>query len=796
MACARRGVRILCALWLCVPAAAQNLAGTEFKRHREAMGGVTEVDCAPCSSAPADLTVSGDALYFSADDGIHGRELWRLGADGELRLAADLGTMHSSSNPANLAAYQGGIAFAATPFEPGLNLLRQIYFLAPGAAAPVSLVDSGVAQDTVQFIVSDSWLYFDARTQEHGRELWVSDGTREGSRLVWDAVPGPEDGIHPNAKEALPAGGMLILSLALVPGHETRLTTPWTVAPPGFEPVPQTVGGNMGSAGYFPYTERFRDDVIVGVGGLAGEQAILRTNGIPEQNEFLFDPEEKTLEMGQIHAMGSHVYFIAGTESLGAELWRSDGIPGSERLVKDIYPGPRRGGPHKLTEVAGRLFFAANDGEHGSELWVSDGTPEGTRMVADLMPGPAEGAPYQLIEFQGLCYFAVENANFGEELWRSDGTPEGTAMVLDLHPGRGDAEPYYLTVFNDRLFFVANDGMHGEELWSTDGTAAGTRLEQDIMRPARREPSANPRQLTAYQGAVYCVAEDGTHGSELWKATPDAMTLVVDLAPGAASAGIEHLCVEDGVLHFDAVGADGARAHFESDGTAAGTQATGPALGRRAGPTWEDLLPARVSEALVPNPLAAGQWCAGHGLIAFAGYTDAEGWEPWVWRQGGDAPVLLRDHLQGPPGSFPQHFTASDEGIYYVAEVDAGVTALFRIEPESLAVARSGQAWVPCVTTRSIAPVPGGIAFLSLCGLFGVQFHGKQWGPSMPVIPQPGEHSWAPTELCFSDSALYFDFQDPIYGRELWVREVHEAQPKLIRDIFANRPEEDWAIAW
>jgi len=35
-----------------------------------------------------------------------------------------------------------------------------------------------------------SLLYFSARDANHGRELWVSDGTARGTRLVMDINPG------------------------------------------------------------------------------------------------------------------------------------------------------------------------------------------------------------------------------------------------------------------------------------------------------------------------------------------------------------------------------------------------------------------------------------------------------------------------------------------------------------------------------------------------------------------------------------------------------------------------------
>jgi ELWxxDGT repeat protein len=72
-------------------------------------------------------------LYFTADDGVHGTELWR--SDGTAR---------------------------------GTGLVRD---LVPGAGSLI--LDA--AEDGV-----------------HGIELWSSDGTREGTALVADLRPGPE----------------------------------------------------------------------------------------------------------------------------------------------------------------------------------------------------------------------------------------------------------------------------------------------------------------------------------------------------------------------------------------------------------------------------------------------------------------------------------------------------------------------------------------------------------------------------------------------------------------------------
>src|SRR5687768_7813615 len=67
----------------------------------------------------------------------------------------------------------------------------------------VAVQDLGVAvpDDVTTAVVGDT-LYFPARTAEHGVELWRSDGTVAGTRLVKDLLPGP-NGSLPNQFTAL-----------------------------------------------------------------------------------------------------------------------------------------------------------------------------------------------------------------------------------------------------------------------------------------------------------------------------------------------------------------------------------------------------------------------------------------------------------------------------------------------------------------------------------------------------------------------------------------------------------------
>ena len=146
-------------------------------------------------SSPENFGLYNSRLYFSAYDGVHGRELWSY--DGSAAaLEADIvpGGQYSSSNPSSLAAYNGKLYFCATDWVHGYELwafdgttaemVAEINPTPDPGDGDTFLMDSSPAELTV----FDGLLYFSANDGVHGRELWAFDGT--DAWMVADINPG------------------------------------------------------------------------------------------------------------------------------------------------------------------------------------------------------------------------------------------------------------------------------------------------------------------------------------------------------------------------------------------------------------------------------------------------------------------------------------------------------------------------------------------------------------------------------------------------------------------------------
>ena len=406
---------------------------------------ITAIYCGECEPPynGGELTDVRGTLYFSANDGKHGFELWR--SDGTAR---------------------------------GTRMVRDIN---PGRGW----------SDLSGITAVNRIIYFTADDGTHGAELWRSDGTARGTRMVKDINPGPGSG---SPGELTDLNGTVYFSASEGNYVSELWRSDGTEA--GTTLVKQLSGGPFSFADVNAtlYFDLFN-------GSTSG---LWRSDGTEAGTSLVKGPFGGTPELTDFNGA---LYFGADDGVHGPALWRSDGTEAGTTLVKALTPTVNPNPPCCLADVKGTLFFFVSSEVRGGpisyQLWRSDGTEAGTTLVKQIR------FPFGFTAFKGALYFS----DLGE-LWRSDGTPQGTTLV------RGNLAGYFsqfLTAAKGTLYFAGSDRRHGQELWRSDGTRKGTRMVRNIRRGSA---SSEPGNLTAVGDTLFFTAKDGRHGRELWRAGP------------------------------------------------------------------------------------------------------------------------------------------------------------------------------------------------------------------------------------------------------------------------------------
>lgn len=227
----------------------------------------------------------------------------------------------------------------------------------------------------------------------------------------------------------------------------------------------------------------------------------------------------------EIHPFKDDVLFRFSSKDTGSELWRFNPRTGAS-IVKDICEGCYSG-PTYLTTFNNWVYFNANDRSGKAELWRTDGTAENTisyKKYTDIKTlDPREGtkglAPFSLMANSKFLFFKTNFRVY--ETWSCDET-QAPPLHLSKDTPRPFNKGYYSKSFKvgPYVYFQASDH-RGLELWQTDGLPQNTRIAFDL-NPGPADGS--PDNLVAIKGEVYFSGDDGIHGNEIFKFTPNGNT--------------------------------------------------------------------------------------------------------------------------------------------------------------------------------------------------------------------------------------------------------------------------------
>lgn len=593
---------------------------------------VKDINKGTAGSSPGTKYNFNNEVYFSANDGIHGNELWKTdGTTDGTKLVKDLNPNGNGLTFVFNAIATSNYFFFFGSTEDGLYLWKtdgtsegtsaikklsvggtflgktgnKVIFTAEqklwssdGTEAGTIVLKTTSPKNGDAIEYNDLVFYGD-------NELWQTDGTLAGTKMVKDISTGsgvslPRSFHKINDKiifiaHTLATGNEFWIS----DGTETGTTLVTDLIPGGnglASRINQVVLNNevyfeqngtlWKTNGTAEGTIKIKEDinrikrlgttnnkVLVFASTTDFKQIIWSTDGTAANvTSFLPDYTEFS-HNGQVGETANNIYFQGTTQIEGFELWKTDGTAEGTVLVKDIHPQSDDNNIENFINFNENIIFSANSGSvYGKELFISDGTSSGTKLIKDINTIPSSSSnPTGYLKFNNKILFSADNGTNGRELWQLE---NGLATLLsDINPGIISSNPNSFVILNDKVYFKATTKNEGTELWETDGTETGTKLVKDINNGAANGFSNG--NITLANNKLYFFATDGTTGEELWESdgTETGTKLVKDINPGEGKSCNNCFVItfKDKVF-FSGHSGDNDIEVWESDGTEAGTK--------------------------------------------------------------------------------------------------------------------------------------------------------------------------------------------------------------------------------
>jgi ELWxxDGT repeat protein len=489
-------------------------------------------------------------LYFAADDGISGRELWR--SDGTLngtQLVGDLNPGSGASDPLDGFVAAGRLYFFAKDAS-GSYYLWQSDGTAQGTSSlaqlsPPSLLNPG--QTCGPGVALGTTVYFAAADGPTGLELWRTDGTAAGTTRVLDIFAGSgsaapcyltvfNNRLYFAADGGPTQGGLELWSSDGTASGTARVAD---IAAGTSGSAPRNLLVSAGKLYFLAHDSVHGDQVWTSDGTAPGTVAVtnITTNG---------------LVVDSLRLLGNRLLFatgvVIGDQSSPSQIWATDGsAAGASPIAAALGTGLFVNGGHAF-------FTGAGPGSNFDiEPWVTDGTISGSSLLLDAPVGFGGAAPVLFENFNAVTLVQVSGGGGGARLWKSDGTPAGTTLVGDIGAAStGDTPLTHLTV-GQNFFYASDDGTTGVELYALNNEApiagndaaaaqAGTPMTINVLaNDSDPDGSLDPSSVLVVTQPLHGTVTVASSGSLVYTADAgfsgiDSLTYTVADTQGARSA--------------------------------------------------------------------------------------------------------------------------------------------------------------------------------------------------------------------------------------------------------------------
>ena len=376
------------------------------------------------------------------------------------------------------------------------------------------------------------YAFFAASDGTHGEELWVTDGTPAGTRMVKDINPGV---------------GTSDVS------YLTRFND---------------------KVVFSAYTDDCGQELWISDGTEEGTYQVADIHFAGDSSPRGFTQVNENQVVFAATDFDSENYSASGSQMW---LWVTDGTEDGTKLIAECnakWPGQdNTSWMTPWMRVGRKVFFKADtkENKYGGELWVTDGTEAGTYMIKDIntetiASGTADAAIDNMVNFYNeKLFFKAFSIESNNEPWVSDGTPEGTFEIYDSNPTfdatgfprGGGASDCGMFPYNGKVYFRGFTLETGCELAATNCEKNDFKIFDINTNTPTADNNSYADVGVEFDGVyVFCAATGfnpdlaGNYGGELVYTDGETVTMPHDYFPGTESMWIKDPTVCGGSLYW------------------------------------------------------------------------------------------------------------------------------------------------------------------------------------------------------------------------------------------------------
>lgn len=421
----------------------------------------------------------GDKVLFTVNDGIHGTEVWV--SDGTAEGSSLLKDIYPGANSSvsihrSFNIFDGLAYFSADDGEHGIEI-----WVTDGTSEGTRLLKE-TNRPGMPRVELNGQLLFSSDDGIHGSELWRTDGTPEGTQLVKDVREGSDSGVNSiyNSSSILYDGEMYFVASTY-----NNTTEVWKTD--GTEEGTKLVAGLTNTVDVeYEFTT---SNIVIIPNKLCMFVTKIQVNeSITSYPFYCLNEAGDNIEQVNLgvemkarypyisqsfKVIGDKIYMIAMGENNKKGLYVTDGTPLGTWLLTEDHEISYFS---KLYEFNGRQLIYTRGSTKG--LWQTDGSLENTALLkSGLYPATFRGKEPLVINDNLIFLAEGDDSDVKSGIWMTNGTVEGTLLVKGIRDTSATGYANYLFRLENKMYFYLGDfeNLYSHVLMESDGTVEGTR---------------------------------------------------------------------------------------------------------------------------------------------------------------------------------------------------------------------------------------------------------------------------------------------------------------------------------